>query len=118
MKDQFKRQHKNADNNESKVKNLGRLYICLCMHLYSQGKVMLGLNEIESTPKKQDIKTFLVQLHSKCCLSGKNTSSRNRAHGLRVSILNCPKTITIIACPELYYFIPENQMVEASSFGE
>lgn len=64
MKDQFK-DNINADNNESKVKkkNLGRLYICSGgANLHSQGKVMLGLNEIDSTPKARYKKTFLVQL--------------------------------------------------------
>lgn len=40
-------------------KNLGRLYICSGgANLHSQGKVMLGLNEIESTPKARYKKNF------------------------------------------------------------
>ena len=76
-------------------KNLGRLYICSGgANLHSQGKVMLGLNEVESTPKaryKKKLSWFNFLFKR---FSGKNTfKGETEQVGLRVSILNCPKTI-------------------------
>lgn len=61
---------------------------------------------------KQDIKK-LSKFNIFKKFSGKNTFKAEQV-GLKVSFLTVLKQLLIIACPELYYFILENQMVEAS----
>lgn len=87
MKDQFK-DNINVDNNESKVKKKKRnQVVCIFVQgekiLHSQGKVILGLNEIESTPKARYKKNFLVQLSTQKVQWKKYFQEGNRAGGTK-----------------------------------
>lgn len=84
MKDQFK-DNINVDNNESKVKKnqVDCIFVQGEQILHSQGKVILGLNEIESTPKARYKKTFLVQLSTQKVQWKKYFQEGNRAGGTK-----------------------------------